>query len=108
MSIYLHTLKASVAGLSHAAANNSTSLIQQVYYRPAIDRARGTQLEVRMRIPPASTLCPTYDFEKSILRYTEYPPDANRRLDVAAAVITILNPGQHSTCSTRREKCWQE
>lgn len=88
MRIYLHTMEARVAGQSGA----NKSLIQQVYYRPALDRARGTQLEVRMRVPADSTVFLTYDFEKSILRYTEYPPDANRGFDVAAAVITILDP----------------
>ena len=90
MRIYLHTMEARIAGHSHA----NKSLVQQVYYRPALDRARGTQLEVRMRVPPDSTVFLTYDFEKSILRYTEYPPDANRGFDVAAAVITILDPRQ--------------
>jgi phosphatidylinositol glycan class T len=100
MRIYLHTLEARVADHSHTAINNSESLIRQVYYRPAVDRARGTQLEVRMRVSPASTVFLTYDFEKSILRYTEYPPDANRGFDVAAAVITILDPDQQSTSDT--------
>ncbi|KAK3291207.1 GPI transamidase component PIG-T [Chaetomium fimeti] len=90
MRIYLHTMEARVAGQPHA----NKSLVEQVYYRPALDRARGTQLEVRMRVPAASTVFLTYDFEKSILRYTEYPPDANRGFDVAAAVITILDPPQ--------------
>jgi phosphatidylinositol glycan class T len=88
MRIYLHTMEARVAGQPHA----NKSLIDQVYYRPAVDRARGSQLEVRMRVPADSTVLLTYDFEKSILRYTEYPPDANRGFDVAAAVITILGP----------------
>ncbi|KAH6618296.1 GPI transamidase component PIG-T [Chaetomium sp. MPI-SDFR-AT-0129] len=97
MRIYLHTMEARIASQQpHANASSSvsssSSLIEQVYYRPALDRARGTQLEVRMRVPPASTVFLTYDFEKSILRYTEYPPDANRGFDVAAAVITILEP----------------
>ncbi|KAK3952829.1 GPI transamidase component PIG-T [Pseudoneurospora amorphoporcata] len=87
MRIYLHTISARVDG----QPGKADSLIQEVYYRPAVDRARGTQLEVRMTVPPASTVFLTYDFEKSILRYTEYPPDANRGFDVAAAVITILN-----------------
>lgn len=88
MRIYTHTVEARIDG--HAGKHDN--LIQEVYYRPAVDRARGTQLELRMRVPPASTVFLTYDFEKSILRYTEYPPDANRGFDVAAAVITILNP----------------
>ncbi|KAK0710063.1 Gpi16 subunit, GPI transamidase component [Lasiosphaeria miniovina] len=94
MRIYLHTMDARIEG--SYGHNSSNSLIEEVYYRPALDRARGTQLEVRMRIPPASTVFLTYDFEKSILRYTEYPPDANRGFDVAAAVITILNSDKSS------------
>lgn len=86
MRVYLHTLQARIEGTEGA----KDELIEEIYYRPALDRARGTQLELRMRIPPASTVFLTYDFEKSILRYTEYPPDANRGFDVAAAIITIL------------------
>ncbi|KAK3941385.1 Gpi16 subunit, GPI transamidase component [Diplogelasinospora grovesii] len=93
MRIYLHTIEARIDG----QAGKQNNLIEEVYYRPALDRARGTQLEVRMRIPPASTVFLTYDFEKSILRYTEYPPDANRGFDVAAAVITILSPDTHKS-----------
>ncbi|KAK0640752.1 GPI transamidase component PIG-T [Cercophora newfieldiana] len=93
MRIYLHTIEARIEG----HFGEQEPLIKEVYYRPAVDRARGTQLEVRMRVPPASTVFLTYDFEKSILRYTEYPPDANRGFDVAAAVITILNPEKNGT-----------
>ncbi|CAJ0551280.1 Ff.00g112100.m01.CDS01 [Fusarium sp. VM40] len=89
MRIYLHTLSARIAD---SPSSNSSDLIKEIYYRPALDRARGTQLELLMRIPPHCTVFLTYDFEKAILRYTEYPPDANRGFDVAAAVITTLEP----------------
>lgn len=96
MRIYLHTLQARI---SHKTGSNKgkalrdkDDVIQEIYYRPFLDRQRGTQLEIRMRIPPASTVFMTYDFEKTILRYTEYPPDANRGFDVAGAVITIIPP----------------
>lgn len=82
MKLYLHTLKATIDG-------QKGDVIQEMYYRPALDRTRPTQLEIKMRIPAASTVVLTYDFEKAILRYTEYPPDANRGFDIAAAVITI-------------------
>ncbi|KAH8776535.1 Gpi16 subunit, GPI transamidase component [Diaporthe sp. PMI_573] len=88
MRIYLHTLEARTVGSS---GGKQQEVIQDIVYRPALDRQRGTQLEVKLRIPPRSTVFLTYDFEKSILRYTEYPPDANRGFDVAGAVITILN-----------------
>jgi phosphatidylinositol glycan class T len=90
MKVFLHTLKVKVDGLSR-------DVIEEMYYRPALDRKRGTQLEVRIVIPANSTVILTYDFEKAILRYTEYPPDANRGFDVAPAVITIGNVSIRTT-----------
>lgn len=87
MRPFIHTLRASIS------SENETYLespIQETYYRPAVDRHRGTQLELLLGIPPASTVTLTYDFEKAILRYTEYPPDANRGFDVAPAVVRLL------------------
>jgi phosphatidylinositol glycan class T len=85
MKPYLHTLRATVDA-------SSESPIKETYYRPALDRQRGTHLELRMVIPPGSTLTLTYEFEKAILRYTEYPPDANRGFDVAPAILRVLTP----------------
>jgi phosphatidylinositol glycan class T len=92
MKLYLHTLKAKINGL-----DTHQDVIQEMYYRPALDRKRGTQLEIRILIPANSTVVLTYDFEKAILRYTEYPPDANRGFDVAPAVITIGNVSIRTT-----------
>ena len=86
MKPYLHTL---AARLSTSPAANS-DIIKETYYRPALDRRRGTQLELLISVPASSTVILTYDFDKAILRYTEYPPDANRGFDVAPAVIRIL------------------
>jgi phosphatidylinositol glycan class T len=88
MKPYLHTLRASLS------PNNPIDPIQETYYRPALDRHRGTHLELLLTIPPSSSLTLTYDFEKAILRYTEYPPDANRGFDVAPAVIRLLPTDQ--------------
>jgi phosphatidylinositol glycan class T len=85
MKPYLHTLRAHVD-------TTPDNPIKETYYRPAVDRHRGTHLELRMVIPPASTLTLTYDFDKAILRYTEYPPDANRGFDAPPAVIRLLSP----------------
>ncbi|KAH9827999.1 GPI transamidase component GPI16-like, partial [Teratosphaeria destructans] len=75
---YMHTLSV------------SNGNVDKMYYTPAIDRHRGTHLELLLEIPPESTMELSYDVEKAILRYTEYPPDANRGFDVAAAVIRVL------------------
>lgn len=85
MKPYLHTLTATVS------STDSEDAIKEVFYRPAVDRYRGTHLELRIIVPPASTVILTYDFEKAILRYTEYPPDANRGFDVAPATIRVLS-----------------
>jgi phosphatidylinositol glycan class T len=77
---YMHTLK--IEG----------STAEKMYYSPASDRRKGTHLEILLEIPAFSTVQLTYDFEKAILRYTEYPPDANRGFDVAPAIIRILSP----------------
>jgi len=82
---YMHTLRAHATG-----AGADESPIQSTLYRPGIDRQRGAHLELHLTIPAASTVTLTYDFEKAILRYTEYPPDANRGFDVAPAIIRIL------------------
>jgi phosphatidylinositol glycan class T len=89
---YIHTLHATITGHDGVPREVPASqIVKETYYRPAIDRERGTQLELSMSVPVASTVTLTYDFEKAILRYTEYPPDANRGFNVAPAVIRILD-----------------
>ena len=82
MKPYLHTLLATV--------DNQPVPIPTIRYRPAIDRLRGTQLEVQLSIPAETTLSLTWEFDKSILRYTEYPADANRGFDVAYCPGSLL------------------
>ncbi|OJK02640.1 hypothetical protein ASPACDRAFT_75777 [Aspergillus aculeatus ATCC 16872] len=87
---YVHTLQATITGRDGLRRQVPASqFIKETFYRPAIDRERGTQLELALSVPAASTVTLTYDFEKAILRYTEYPPDANRGFNVAPAVIKL-------------------
>ena len=97
MKPYLHTLKAQLSG---SQTPQGSAIIKDIYYRPALDRKRGTQLEVHMSVPAASTVTLTYDFEKAILRYTEYPPDANRGFDVAPAVIRLISSDNSTSTQT--------
>jgi phosphatidylinositol glycan class T len=103
MKLYLHTLTARLeprpSELYPPRPEQHARLIMETYYRPSLDRHRGTQLEVRLVVPPNSTVLLSYDFDKAILRYTEYPPDANRGFDIAPAVISILSP--HANISLR-------
>ena len=87
---YIHTLEVKTS--SSLPNPGSKSVIKEMYYRPALDRRRGTQLEILLRVPPGSTTTLSYSFEKAILRYTEYPPDANRGFDIGPAVIRLISP----------------
>ena len=110
MKPYLHTLKTTLSPPPPPPPNNNNNNNKPpapadprtaLYYRPVLDRHRGTHLEVALRLPPNSTLTLSYDFDKSILRYTEYPPDANRGFDIAPAVITVTSPGPQRGFSIR-------
>ncbi|WPK27375.1 hypothetical protein PUMCH_004762 [Australozyma saopauloensis] len=80
MRAYLYTLKKSGGG--H---------IEAQFYKPAIDRKRPGHLELVIEIPPASDFTFTYQFDKSLLRYAEYPPDANHGFAIAPAIVKVLD-----------------
>lgn len=97
---YLHTLGTTIHHLNDTNTTDQTEVespIKETYYRPVLDRVRGTHLELLLSVPSQSILALTFDFEKAFLRYTEYPPDANRGFDVAPAIIKVLP--QFSTSS---------
>ena len=100
MKPYLHTLEARIS----TSATTDPGIIKGTFYRPALDRRRGTQLELLIAVPPSSTVVLTYDFDKAILRYTEYPPDANRGFDVAPAVIRLLPPFGNTSSSIIKDE----
>ena len=96
MKPYLHTLTVREENKQPNPDDQDApedEIIKDMYYRPAMDRVRGTQLEVRMHVRANSTVVLSYEFEKAILRYTEYPPDANRGFDVAPAIIAVYGAG---------------
>jgi phosphatidylinositol glycan class T len=100
MRPYLHTLQTKVTSANGSSQTTSSKIIRDVFYRPAVDRRRGTQLELILSVPAASTVTLIYEFEKAILRYTEYPPDPNRGFSVAPAVISLLKSNNSSSLSS--------
>lgn len=80
MRAYLYTLKKSGEG----------HVISQ-FYKPAIDRKRPGHLEVVVEIPAYSDFTFTFQFDKSLLLYAEYPPDANHGFAIAPAIVKVLN-----------------
>ncbi|KAI5965987.1 GPI16 [Candida theae] len=95
MRLYISTLDVTLknsSGIYHV--DDQSQFIKSRYYKPAVDRQRPSQLEFDYMVPSLSTLVITYDFDKSLLLYKEYPPDANHGFDIEPAVVRI-NDGSH-------------
>ena len=85
IKFYLHTLTLTV--------NNDTEprddILQELTYVPTIGN-RPTHFEPTLLLPPLSTVHLTLGFDKTFLRYTEHPPDAQRGWDLPPAVLVPL------------------
>ena len=92
MRLYLNTLKLTLKNTNGTFdISDHEKYIKNVYFRPAVDRARPSHMELVIVVPPKLTLAMSYEFDKSLLLYREYPPDANHGFDVEPAVITVFN-----------------
>ena len=65
-------------------------------FRPGKDRDRPYVLELVVELPAKSETRVSIEFEKSLLKWLEYPPDANRGFDVGSAVISAVLPGRRN------------
>lgn len=94
MRLYLNTLKLQVKNNVNGEVTYDADVdayISKRYYKPAVDRKRPSHLELSISIPPQQTLSFTYKFDKSLLLYHEYPPDANHGFAIEPAVITVVD-----------------
>lgn len=66
----------------HSLRSSHENVILETLYRPAKDRIRPSHLELRLKIPSHDNVLITFDFDRTVLRIAEYPPDANRGFDV--------------------------
>jgi len=85
LRLYLHTLLVTTA-------DGQTLTPARTHYSPGRDRKRPYHLELVLSLPPRSTTTITIQFEHSLLRWVEYPPDANHGFYVGAATVTARIP----------------
>merc|ERR1712107_839230 len=64
----------------------------KLVYIPGVDRKRPYHLEMILKLPPKSVTTISFQFELSILRWVEYPPDANHGFYFGSASITARIP----------------
>lgn len=64
----------------------------KIHYMPGKDRSRSYHLEVVFRLRANSVTKINVLFERTFLKWTEYPPDANHGFYINSAVITTVLP----------------
>ncbi|CAG8474801.1 14065_t:CDS:10 [Acaulospora colombiana] len=90
LRLYLHTLKVQVNGKD--IISDIEHPIKDLFYQPAVDRSRPHVIEAEVSLPPNSLTTLSINFDKVFLKYTEYPPDANRGFDIGSAVVSTISP----------------
>lgn len=84
LRLYVHTLTIITKG-----KDNKPSYI---HYVPAKDRQRPHLLEMLIQLPPNSITKISIQFERALLKWTEYPPDPNHGFYVSPSVLSVLIP----------------
>ncbi|KAM9342587.1 GPI transamidase component PIG-T [Pholidichthys leucotaenia] len=84
LRLYVHTLTVTSKG-----KDNKPSYI---HYQPSKDRVRPHLLEMLVQLPPNSVTEVTVQFERALLKWTEYTPDPNHGFYVGSSVISSLVP----------------
>ncbi|KAH0619097.1 hypothetical protein JD844_018763 [Phrynosoma platyrhinos] len=84
LRLYIHTLTIITKG-----KENKPSYI---HYQPAQDRRRPHLLEMLIQLPANSVTKITIQFERALLKWTEYTPDPNHGFYVSSSVLSSLVP----------------
>lgn len=84
LQLYVHTLT-----VTSKSRDNKPSYI---HYQPAKDRHRPHLLEMLIQLPPHSMTEVTVQFERALLKWTEYTPDPNHGFYVGSSVVSALVP----------------
>ena len=59
-----------------------------IHYVPGKDRLRPYHMEMVLYLPANSVTRLSFEFDRALLKWTEYPPDANHGFYVNSAVIS--------------------
>ncbi|XP_054624641.1 GPI transamidase component PIG-T isoform X2 [Dunckerocampus dactyliophorus] len=82
--LYVQTLTITSKGKT-----NSPSYI---HYEPSKDRVRPHLLEMLVQLPPNSVTEVTVQFERALLKWTEYTPEPNHGFYIGSSVVSSLVP----------------
>ena len=83
LRVYLHTLKVT-------KSNGEAQKPKTLKFQPGVDRKKPYSLEMVLEVPAKSHLEISIEFEKSLLKWLEYPPDANKGFYINSALISTV------------------
>ncbi|EDW78215.1 uncharacterized protein Dwil_GK16308 [Drosophila willistoni] len=91
---YLHTLRIRSRNLQrHEYTNSKKDLpFQVLHYAPGKQRELPTHLEIAFELPPNSAALITIEVDYLLLKWLEYPPDANHGHYIGSAILSTLLP----------------
>lgn len=72
-------------------SGDAKDVILKTDVKPSIIRSAPLHMQHTLRIPKNSVVMMTFDFEKPLLNYEEYPPDSNHGFEVEAAVVVVID-----------------
>ena len=94
LRVYLHTLTIETTRSSGVTTLDKPLMTK---FTPGIDRKKPYSIELVLDIPAQSTVRISIGFEHSILKWHEYPPDANKGFYIGSALISTLIPTKEDT-----------
>nr|XP_046222189.1 GPI transamidase component PIG-T-like [Oncorhynchus gorbuscha] len=97
LRLYIHTLTVTSKG-----RDNKPSYI---HYQPSKDRLRPHLLEMLVQLPPNSVTEVTMQFERALLKWTEYTPDPNHGFYIGSSVISALVPSVVAMDTNSTREC---
>jgi hypothetical protein len=80
MTAWLHSIKF-INDVNNKVLDER-ELKMKIFQSSAVMRKRGSQLRIELVIPPLAKIRIEMDYELSLLKYTEYPVDPHRGLDI--------------------------
>lgn len=95
--VYMHSLTLTVVdefGNSQILNVNDDKLpdyVKVILYDPAIDRIAPNHLEFLIEASAKTKLKFSFKFDKSMLLYAEYPPDANHGFELEPAIFALVD-----------------
>jgi len=102
LRVYLHTLKVT-------KSNGEAQKPKTLKFQPGVDRKKPYSLEMVLEVPAKSHLEISIEFEKSLLKWLEYPPDANKGFYINSALIsTVLEDKTNFTGIERKASSYKE